>query len=272
MSLPRKVNVTCPECKKAFQTTVFDSINTDYSPNIAESIISGELFDVKCPHCGNIAHLEYDVLYHDIERGAMIWLLHPQTDSYEGTITEIRATKTRGYKTTRIVSDVNELREKVACLEAGVDDCVIELCKVFIEAQLLRQNPDFHLRNSFYTYAGGKHIVFIYDTTGKEMSCYLEDELYGMIEILFKKPLMEMSINQYSIINHSWAVDFFNELPDTEQSDDEITSYEKNGPIQKEAETELSEEKPRAQFCRKCGAKLISDSIYCGYCGTKVVY
>ena len=208
-------------------------------------------------------------------------------------IAEVRSTPAL-YKTTRIVSDMNELREKVACLEAEKDDRVVELCKFFLSAQLMEQQPDYNFRNAFYTFSGGKNIVFFYDDKGKEMSCYLEDQIYDLISNMFADPLSQMGNKPYITINRDWAAEFFELLPtdnvdvleeeDTESIEDAIDSdisdcedyYDAEEPagIDEVVSTDAPEPQPvkRTLFCRKCGAKLLSDSLFCSYCGTKVIY
>lgn len=288
MSTPRRFDVNCPKCGKKYQTTVFESINSDFAPNVAETIISGERFNGTCPKCGFVAHLEYDVLYHDLKHGAMIWVIHDNNANYTQKIAEVRSTPVL-YKTTRIVSDMNELREKVACLEAEKDDRVVELCKFFLSVQLMEQQPDYNFKNAFYTFSGGKNIVFFYDDKGKEMSCYLEDQIYDLISNMFADPLSQMSNKPYITINREWAAAFFELLPtenadlseeeETENiehaTDSDISASKDLGGVEEQAGEDEDAPGPqvpkRAMFCRKCGAKLLSDSLFCSYCGTKVI-
>ena len=76
MSIPRRISVSCPNCGKNFETTIFESLNTDFAPDVIETVISGERFAGKCLNCGFEAHLEYDMLYHDMKHGAAIWVVH----------------------------------------------------------------------------------------------------------------------------------------------------------------------------------------------------
>ena len=288
MSIPRRFDVNCPKCGKKYQTTVFESINSDFSHNVADTIISGERFNGTCPKCGFIAHLEYDVLYHDMKHDAMIWVIHDNNVNYTQKIAEVRSTPAL-YKTTRIVGDMNELREKVACLEAEKDDRVVELCKFFLAAQLIEQQPDYNFKNAFYTFSGGKNIVFFYDDKGKEMSCYLEDQIYDLISNMFAAPLMKMDNIPYITIDYDWAANFFEllskenagllEEEGTENieaaTDSDISKSEDLGGVEEQVgeddapDTQLPK---RAMFCRRCGAKLLSDSLFCSYCGTKVIF
>ena len=221
MSMPNKATVNCPDCNAAFTTTVWSSVNTDLSEDLAEKIISGEFFDAKCPECGFTAHMEYDVLYHDVKRSVMIWVVHTNTPEYEKKCAEIKSTRMLpGYKT-RMVRDMNELREKVAALEAGRDDRVIEICKYFLKYEASQQHPEFETRNLFYTYADGKEIVFLYDINGKDMSCYLDPKLYDMMEERFSERLLEFKDNDYAIYDAQWAEKLFLQHLD-EDFDDEI--------------------------------------------------
>ena len=41
MSIPRRISVSCPNCGKNFETTIFESLNTDFAPDVIETVISG---------------------------------------------------------------------------------------------------------------------------------------------------------------------------------------------------------------------------------------
>ena len=209
MSIPNKATVNCPDCNTAFTTTVWSSVNTDLSDDLAKKIISGDFFDAKCPKCGFTAHMEYDVLYHDVKRSVMIWVVHTNTPEYEKKCSEIRNTRVLpGYKV-RMVRDMNELREKVAALEAGRDDRVIEICKHFIKFEATQQHSEFEIKNLFYTYADGKEIVILYDINGKEMSCYLDSGLYDMMGEKFHEQLMDLEDDPCAIYDVEWAEKMF---------------------------------------------------------------
>jgi hypothetical protein len=236
VSIPRKITVSCPKCGKRFEALIFDSLNTDYSSDIATKIISGELFDAKCPKCGSIAHLEYDMLYHDLKHKAMIWVGHTNSENYDSRVAEMRATQQLPDYMTRIVPDMNALREKVACLEADVDDQVMELFKLLLEHQLIEENPDFKIRNSFFTYADNKLIVFFYDMNGKEMHCYFEYEQYDAFEDIYRERLLKMGNKPFQIIDRMWAIQFYKEMP-TEEN----IGTEKNPMEEREKDNEPDE-------------------------------
>lgn len=140
MSIPKTIMIDCPSCKKQFETIIFQSLNTDFAPDIIDTVISGERFSAKCPHCGFVAHLEYDFLYHDMKHSAMIWVIHKGSPKYSKKVDEVRSIPpVLPYDVTRIVSNMNDLREKAACLATGKDDRVVELCKVFLCPNCMRK-------------------------------------------------------------------------------------------------------------------------------------
>lgn len=284
MSIPQKVNISCPRCGKQYETTIFESLNTDFAPNLAQSVVSGEYFSTKCPSCGFVAHLEYDILYHDMEHNAMVWVVHRNGKNYQQRLAEIMATPLfPDYKVIRIVADMKALREKAACLEAEKDDRIIELCKIFLENQLIEQYPDYHLKSSFYTYSEGKQTVFFYDEDGNEKSCSLDDRVYALVFRLFKKVLLQMDDSSWQMIDRSWAIRTFENLQEDDvsnlisseeacdallENDEESAGAEENAKV----EEAIGAKDPPILFCRKCGAKLLPDSLFCSYCGTKVVF
>lgn len=210
MSISKKTSVKCPKCGFGFTTITWDSINTDHSKDTIRRVIDGSFFDAKCPRCDNMAHLEYDVLYHDMEHEAMVWVVHAENKKdfdARVKVTRENSVVLPGYKT-RIVRDINELREKAAALLAGKDDRVIELCKVFIKYEVLSQNADFEFRNAFYTYVDGKEIVFIYDKNGKKLSCNLDTKLYSKMREAYSKTLRVLEEN-FGVYDSKWAEAFF---------------------------------------------------------------
>ena len=265
MSMPKRMTVNCSKCGNPISVTAFQSVNTDYADDIAEQIISGDLFNAKCAKCGFVSHLEYDMLYHDMKHMAMIWVVHKETPEYASRIAEARATSFIPYKTTRIVEDMNALREKVACLERNRDDRIVELCKVFTAYNLLAKRPEFDFRNAFYTTFDGKEFIFLYDNEGEELTCELPDKAYEYLnDLYFNSDYAKSFDDNYAIVDYEWAEQILMPLI---QREAEALDADKE--TSKEAISCENEEK--SLFCRKCGAKLLEDSMFCDKCGTKVI-
>lgn len=265
MSMPKRMTVNCSKCGNPISVTAFQSVNTDYADDIAEQIISGDLFNAKCEKCGFISHLEYDMLYHDMKHMAMIWVVHKETPEYASRVAEACATSFIPYKTTRIVEDMNALREKVACLERNRDDRIIELCKVFTAYNLLAKRPEFDFRNAFYTTFDSKEFIFLYDNEGEELTCEFPDKAYEYLnDLYFNSDYAKNFDDNYAIVDYEWAEQILMPLIQGEaealvadkETSEEAISFENEG---------------KSLFCRKCGAKLLEDSMFCDKCGTKVI-
>lgn len=265
MSLPRKLTVNCSKCGKPLTATVFESVNSDYADNLAMQIMSGELFNVKCPHCHFVSHLEYDLLYHDLRNGAMIWVVHKDSPNYTSKISEIRNTQKLPYKTMRIVEDMNALKEKVSCLERKRDDKIIELCKVFTTYNLLSQHPDFDFRNAFYTAISGKDMIYLYDNDDNDMCCELPDKAYDYLkDLYYNSPYAPQFDGNYAIVDYAWAEEILTPLMKAESERIDAAVEEKPA----EPET-VVESQPRI-ICPNCKSVLPEDSEFCQYCGSKI--
>lgn len=265
MSIPKKMTVSCSKCGKPLSVTVFESVNSNYSETLPMQIMSGDLFNVECPHCKFVSHLEYDILYHDMRHGAMVWVLHENSPEYATKLAELRSTNLLPYKTLRVVEDMNALKEKVSCLENGRDDRVVELCKLFTVYNLLAQKPDFAFRNAFYTAISGKEIIYIYDEDGDNLCSDLSDKTYDYIRDLYlKSDYAAQFDNNYAIVDYSWAEQVLIPLMESEAKRLAAATTEEP-PVEKRNSTGS-----KKVTCPKCKSALPDDSEFCQKCGTKL--
>lgn len=266
MSIPKRMTVNCSKCGKPLSVTVFESINSDYTDDIAMQIMTGKLFEVECSHCKFISHLEYDILYHDLRHGAMIWVVNPKSPNYMKKLTEVRTTQILPYKTLRIVNDMNALKEKVSCLESNRDDRIIELCKVFCAYNLLSQRPNFDFKGAFYTAVSGKEMIYLYDTNGDDICCELPDKAYDYLKELYEDSHYAAQFdNNYPIVDYDWAENILTPLLEAKENNLSVEEEidEEKVPV---ANTSITDKK----ICPKCKAVLPSDSEVCQKCGTKL--
>ena len=140
MSLSRKETIACPKCKKNFEVTIWNTVNTDLAEDVAELIVTGKFFVETCSHCGYHLTLNYPLLYQDLKHKAMVWII-PRGEGREKKIAEIRGGLAVPEYTTRMVAGIDQLREKVSALESGRDDRVLELLKWSLVQNLQKQMP-----------------------------------------------------------------------------------------------------------------------------------
>ncbi len=211
MSLPQRETIRCPKCGKEFEVTAYQSIN-DRVPDAAKKIMTGELFLVRCPHCGHKDRLEYDILFNDFEHRAWIQVVHE-----EGMIPiHTEALKLMKSYTTdidlrlRIVRSVSELRQKVTAFVMGRDDRVIELCKYAAVGFIFQQEPDFPLLGDPVYAANpetGEEFVFLYGEEGEEKCLPLTEELIGIFAEVFEAKATEEDAGRY-VYDFDWADEF----------------------------------------------------------------
>ena len=140
MSKRNSVKITCPKCKKESDFQIWESINIQLDPEMKEQVLNGEAFLFKCPDCGEEAYVNYSVLYHDMEKRIMIYLLPDVEEEIkaaaqfmsgmdENNLGLDLSAITEGYSN-RIVTSLRELQEKIYISDAGYDDRIIEIMKM----------------------------------------------------------------------------------------------------------------------------------------------
>ena len=290
MSIPKEQQIICPKCGKSYKITIWESIDTDLYAHVPKNIISGNLFKVTCPKCKYVANLEYDILYHDMKHKEMVWVVSTSDANYEKRVEEVRNTNLLHYSNTRIVSDMNELKEKVSALESGRDDRLIELAKVFFKHNLLKERSNFEFRNAFYSFNEEKEIVYLYDKKGDYLHCFLEEDIYEWIKETFLDKVNNFTKGDFQIFNFEIAEKMFLEVADehakAEKIDEQKREILKENITKEKVKIKVSEnnmkraefitKKPitpqnKICFCRKCGNKLLEDSEFCSYCGTQII-
>ena len=144
--------IKCPVCGAEHDFEIWTRVNTDLDPILKKKIKSGELFRTQCPSCGQKIDVVYPCLYHEMENRIMIYYAPGEkamqdalaafdegadlTDKDRGS-----DPAKKGYKN-RVVGSLYDLQEKIAIFEAGLDDRVVEICKVLIGSELQDSQPE----------------------------------------------------------------------------------------------------------------------------------
>ena len=77
MSKTRLIKQTCEKCHKEFEYDIFESVNVTLDPELREKVLSGEIYKVVCPHCGEVEVSARPLLYHDMDKKFMIYANTP---------------------------------------------------------------------------------------------------------------------------------------------------------------------------------------------------
>ena len=124
--------VDCPCCGKEIEVSVYPIVNRNRSPQLREKILDESLFRCECPVCGKPFRLISRCLYHDEEKDFMVYLIpgfrgkRLETGDLPQEYPEFSSA------ICRVVSNLNQLKEKILLLESDVDDRAIEVAKLAV--------------------------------------------------------------------------------------------------------------------------------------------
>ena len=132
MSKPAKTRVTCPHCGAESSQLTYGSIDVTLEPKLKKKLLSGDVFRFICPSCARESAAHHDCLVHDAKREFLIQLT-TEADAEALRARLQRATDAKpaqaGWRL-RIVTDVDDLLEKVLIFDAKLNDGVVEFLKV----------------------------------------------------------------------------------------------------------------------------------------------
>ena len=131
--------VSCPKCSKSTSERLYISINATNDPRFREDFLSGKLLSFTCPHCGHQAQITYPLLYNDMKRRFMVYLI-PDIDRFqlEDRSLEDDYRNLKGIRK-RITADFNAAKEKIFIFESGLDDMAVELTKYAVAEMVAKK-------------------------------------------------------------------------------------------------------------------------------------
>ncbi|HBX75258.1 MAG: CpXC domain-containing protein [Acidaminococcaceae bacterium] len=190
MSDVTKKMILCPHCHRTAYFNIWNSINTNTDPDTFEQVRNLSLFRFCCPYCGQTSTINYSFLYHQMDRSLFIYYV-PEDEDIE-PVEQILGTILNGKQQDkspdsgaeqagdaallnaltnyrcRIVRTHKDFLEKLAILDAGLDDRLVELTKVMLGAQAERQLAEYGFRV--------KGASFLFNRETREMGLMYEDK------------------------------------------------------------------------------------------------
>lgn len=132
MSNTIEKEIFCRECGKGSVTKLYPVIRIPDDTALRQKLFDGSLSRWECPECGDEVRLSYPLLYSDIKRGFLVYLI-PHTEKFctvdealESLYPELTSLRRRAVPT------LSALKEKVYCFENGLDDMALELAKLAV--------------------------------------------------------------------------------------------------------------------------------------------
>lgn len=133
MSTNLSQETSCPSCGKRSTTRLWPAIDGIERPDQRERILEESLFCWECPDCGYQMQLLYPCLYQDRERNFLLLLEPDQKEPLDKKT--IAAQSPEGSKK-RIVTSIEEMKEKLLIFESGLNDAACELVKLAMEQSI----------------------------------------------------------------------------------------------------------------------------------------
>ena len=150
MSQSVERELCCPLCGHKQPFTIWESINARENPELKAQVLTGEVFDFHCQQCGQTSRVGYPLLYHDPDRHAMFFMA--QKDHKEAAYQALEALlrfspAATGEYTLRAVTQPPELAEKILLMDRNMDDRVVELNKLFVHANYMKEHPQANVEH-----------------------------------------------------------------------------------------------------------------------------
>lgn len=201
--------VTCPKCNHEDIFRIYESINSTLNPELVQELIDWELFKYTCPNCQESYFLQYGFLYHDMVHQTMIQFVTNKEEVESAVewlenslnvIGENEGTEPFSGYQIRVVSDIEDLVEKVQIAEAGYDDRIIEIMKFIQE---LDEEEDISLTYDHFVFSKvglEKYQFFFINQNEAVASLDFSSELYERLEDEYADKL-----NIEYFIDSQWA-------------------------------------------------------------------
>lgn len=187
--------IPCSRCGRKGDYIVWDSVNTERNPELADKIKDESLFEWTCPHCGHKEAVWYPCLYHDMKRRFMVYYCD------DPKIDVPRDLKGQGYLL-RLTRTPEEFIEKILILEQGLDGRATAMAKLLAAADLeLRGAPE----DTKLYYRGIDRGRFLFERFSGGKCGYVAYDLRGAYNRFVTDFLDRPVCDVFKVIDNGWA-------------------------------------------------------------------
>ena len=201
--------IKCSKCNAESEMLVWETMDTSTDPQLKAQIRNGDCFGWHCPHCDNKSLIFYPTIYHQVNEHYIICYVPGNPSSAVEYMKNINENNQSGYDfndnyTKRVVSDINQLREKLLILDEGLDDRIIELMKVFAMAEIQKSFSDLTVSEIYFNKEqDGTYNLAVKFDNGQWGSTDFAMDSYDQVVKTFKTSL---AVDDEVIIDTEWAI------------------------------------------------------------------
>ncbi len=205
--------IQCPECGHEQEISIIASVNVTVDPDMREKVLSGDIFLFVCEQCGFSGFAGFPFIYEDKETaGGFLIYLEPECEDREvGVDGDVADQVLLQNITMRLVTTINELKEKIFIFEAGLDDRVVELFKALAFSKMRADNagqvPDELRFTKVDTVDDVEVIIF---------AAFRDEEYLGALELPFSlyqsclvtgSPIWDTPVRECAAIDQIWIAE-----------------------------------------------------------------
>ena len=186
--------------------------NVQNDPEYKIKVLTGELFNEKCPKCGQGLQVVSRITYHDMDKRLMIYFRpitsqdELKTFDYEAIRSAIEDNFKAPNYAIRVVTTVNELMEKIKIAEFGLNDGVIEIAKFVYFDIFTKQFDGVGVVNIYYERRDDKDALIFFCNDGKTRSILIAPEVYSSIEKRFSAVVNAIYTSRVCMVGRDWAL------------------------------------------------------------------
>lgn len=201
--------IKCSKCNAESEMLVWETMDTSTDPQLKAQIRNGDCFGWHCPHCDNKSLIFYPTIYHQVNEHYIICYVPGNPSSAVEYMKNINENNQSGYDfndnyTKRVVSDINQLREKLLILDEGLDDRIIEIMKVFAMAEIQKSFSDLTVAEIYFNKEqDGTYNLAVKFDNGQWGSTDFAMDSYDQVVKTFKTSL---AVDDEVIIDTEWAI------------------------------------------------------------------
>lgn len=216
MSVTQTAQLACPHCDHRQNFVYWRSINIEQDPTVKDDLLQRKLHVLECDRCGTETPIHYRTLYHSPEDAVMLWLCPegnlPLQDK-EDVMSSLPSALLKRYRF-RTVSNLNDLLEKIRCVDDGLDDRAVEIVKLLTLQQLLKQTPELPDSTALYysdttreSKGFAMHFVLVRPGIRQSKTLTLPRSIYDGVITDFQGQLLED--NHWPTVDRKYAAQLF---------------------------------------------------------------